>query len=192
MGSYLALVAVVFAFNLMPAFAPPTWSVLVLFRLNSHLAPVPLVILGAISAGAGRFLLAKATGLFKSKIPAKALTNLESAGELLTKNKKAAVTTFLLFLASPLPSAQMFEAAGLIGKRILPLTLAFFSGRLISYSLYVAGATQLKDRNLGGMLKNSFTSVWGICIQILSIAAIYGLTQINWSRFHSHEKREKK
>jgi hypothetical protein len=33
---YLALAGVVFGVNLLPAFGPPTWSLLVFFRLQSH------------------------------------------------------------------------------------------------------------------------------------------------------------
>jgi hypothetical protein len=40
---YLAVVAVVFLANLIPAFAPPTWVILVLFKLNWRLNPVALV-----------------------------------------------------------------------------------------------------------------------------------------------------
>ena len=42
--AYLALAGVVFGVNLLPAFGPPTWAVLVFFRLNSQLAAVPLVL----------------------------------------------------------------------------------------------------------------------------------------------------
>lgn len=37
MLAYLALAGVVFGVNLMPAFAPPTWSLLVFFRLQSQI-----------------------------------------------------------------------------------------------------------------------------------------------------------
>ncbi|MCW2691467.1 MAG: hypothetical protein JWM67_71, partial [Mycobacterium sp.] len=33
---YLVLLAVVFGVNLLPAFGPPTWAVLVFFRLDQH------------------------------------------------------------------------------------------------------------------------------------------------------------
>ena len=189
MINYLYLVLIVLGLNLMPAFAPPTWSVLVLFRLNSHLAPIPLVILGAISAGSGRYLLALGSGKFRSKISAKQLANIEAAGELITRGRKSAVAIFILFTLSPLPSAQLFEAAGLIGKRLITFTLAFFAGRLVSYSLYVAGASQLKDRNLGEIFTSSLTSPWAITLEVISLAGIYAMTQINWKRFHPTPKK---
>jgi hypothetical protein len=40
-----------------------------------------------------------------------------------------------LFAAAPLPSAQLFEAAGLARVRLRHLVAAFFVGRLVSYSI---------------------------------------------------------
>jgi hypothetical protein len=44
--------------NLMPAFGPPTWSILVLYTLNTDLPRGLVVITGAIAAALGRYLLA--------------------------------------------------------------------------------------------------------------------------------------
>lgn len=178
--TYLALVAVVFAFNLLPAFAPPTWSVLVFFSLNSDISPVALVALGAISAAFGRMVLAYATGLLRSRVSAKQRTNLEAAGEFLNQRTSHHIVGLLLFAISPLPSAQLFEAAGLIGARIIPLTAAFFTGRIVSYSFYVAGSQTLKSQGLGEIALESLRSPWGIAIQILLVAGVYGITRINW------------
>jgi hypothetical protein len=54
--------------NLLPAFGPPTWVVLVLFKLNWHLSPVALVIAGALAAGVGRYCLALATGRVRGRL----------------------------------------------------------------------------------------------------------------------------
>ncbi len=39
--SYLLVAGVVLGVNLLPAFGPPTWAVLVFFHLNMHLDVVP-------------------------------------------------------------------------------------------------------------------------------------------------------
>jgi hypothetical protein len=69
MNEYLLAFAVIFAINLLPAFGPPTWSVLVLFVLNSDLAPVPLVAGGAIAASFGRFVLASSARHLRGHLP---------------------------------------------------------------------------------------------------------------------------
>ncbi len=190
MLSLIYLVLLVFVFNLAPAFAPPTWSVLVLFSLNTDLPPALIVIAGAISAGTGRYSLARATGLLRNRIKGKSLKNLESAQKLFEEKSSRKILLLLFFIISPLPSAQLFEAAGLIGARLLPLTVAFFSGRLVTYSFYVAGASELKAHGIGELITKELTSAWAIIFQILMITAVVLLTRINWSRFHIKKRSE--
>jgi len=178
-----ALAAVVLFFNLMPAFAPPTWTALVLFSLNTNLHPFVIVAVGAIFAGLGRYLLARATGLFRNRISTKSLGNLTAAEQVLTQNSSRKFLTLGLFILSPLPSAQLFEAAGLMGVRLIPLTLAFFSGRIITYNFYVFGASELKAHGIGDLITREFTSVWAILFQVIMIASVVLLTRINWARF---------
>ena len=139
--------------------------------------------MGALSAGLGRYVLATYTGLLRNRISGKVLTNLQSARKVLEEKSTRTIILVLLFMISPLPSAQLFEAAGLIGARLIPLTLAFFSGRLVTYSFYVASAAELKSRGISEMITKELTSFWAIAFQIAMIALIVLLTRINWSRF---------
>ena len=178
-----ALAGVVLLFNLMPAFAPPTWAVLVLFSLNTDLHSIVIVAVGAVFAGTGRYLLARATGLFRNRISKKSLANLEAAQTLLTENTSRKLFTIGMFVLSPLPSAQLFEAAGLMGVRLLPLTIAFFSGRIVTYNFYVFGASELKAHGIGELVSKEFTSIWAILFQLVMIASVVLLTRIDWKRF---------
>lgn len=183
MVDVISLAAIVLAFNLMPAFAPPTWSVLVLFSLNTDLHPIVIVAVGAVFAGTGRYLLARATGIFRYRISKKSLSNLEAAQTLLTENTSRKLLTMGLFVISPLPSAQLFEAAGLMGVRLLPLTLAFFSGRIVTYNFYVFGASELKAHGIGDLITKEFTSIWAILFQIVMVGALVLLTRIDWKKY---------
>jgi hypothetical protein len=188
---YLVVLGVVLGVNLLPAFGPPTWAVLVFFRLNEHLAVVPLILLGAFAAALGRTLLALAFRRLRGHIPQKQTTNLQAAGKLLTKDRKRSVAGLGLFALSPLPSAQLFEAAGLIGVGLTSLTAAFFAGRLVSYSLYVEGANAASHTSAGRLLTSSFTSPWGVALQLLFVAALLGLTRIDWvGRHRRHEDKQ--
>src|ERR1041384_1772569 len=52
--AYLGVFAIVLGVNLMPAFGPPTWTILVLYRFRSDLAPVAAaVVRGAAAAPPG-------------------------------------------------------------------------------------------------------------------------------------------
>lgn len=179
----ISLAGIVLFFNLVPAFAPPTWAVLVLFSLNTDLHPIVIVAVGAIFAGTGRYLLAKTTGLFRNKISHKALENLSAAEQILSHNNSRKFLTIGLFVISPLPSAQLFEAAGLMGVRLIPLTLAFFAGRIVTYNFYVFGASELKAHGIGELITKEFTSAWAIFLQIAMITCLILLTRINWAKF---------
>jgi uncharacterized membrane protein YdjX (TVP38/TMEM64 family) len=187
MVPYLEVAAVVFAVNLLPAFGPPTWAVLVLFHLTRDLAPVPLVVVGAVAAASGRLVLALSTRRLKPRLPKRYVANAEAAGRIVTQRRGAAITGLALFALSPLPSAQLFEAAGLTDVRLLPVTAAFFAGRIVSYSLYVAGAAALKQTDLGQVAVDSLRSPWGIAVELLLLLGIVLLGRIDWSRFAHHD-----
>lgn len=178
---YLALVGVVFGANLLPAFGPPTWSLLVFFRLQSHIPAVPLVLIGAIAAASGRLVLAFASRRFRDHLPARRLESLGAARDALAGGRKRAVAGLGLFALSPLPSSQLFIAAGLVGVPIVPLTAAFFTGRIVSYSIYVTAASAVKH-TLGSTIASAFTSPLGIALQIVMLAGLVALMRIDWSK----------
>src|SRR6478672_5396576 len=138
MATYVIAAAVVFGVNLLPAFGPPTWAILVFFRVRYGLDPVVLVLTGGIAAASGRFLLATAADRFRGRLSARRRASLASAAEAISSNRKHGLAALGLFALSPVPSAQLFLAAGLLHLRLVPLTCAFFAGRLVSYSIYVA------------------------------------------------------
>lgn len=183
MPDIVYLILVVLGFNVMPAFAPPTWTALVFFSLNTTLRPLEIVLVGALCAGTGRYILARTTRLFRKRISKKSRENLEAAEKVITQNTSRKLFTLGLFILSPLPSAQLFEAAGLIGVKLLPLTIAFFSGRIITYNFYVLGSHKFKDSQLGELVVREFSSAWAITFQLLMIAALVALTRVDWKRF---------
>ncbi|HZM57945.1 MAG TPA: hypothetical protein VFC03_23300 [Acidimicrobiales bacterium] len=96
--------------------------------------------------------------------------------------RAGAIALFGLFVVSPLPSAQLFIAAGLLDLPLGLLTLAFFLGRLVSYSIYVGVAT-LADKQLGDVVGQVFGSPWSIALQIGLLVAVCFLPFVNWRRF---------
>src|SRR5690242_17126428 len=106
MVHYLVLAGVVFGVNLLPAFGPPTWAVLVFFRLQSGLAAVPLVLVGALAAASGRLLLAVASRRFRGRLSAERLAHLSAARDAIAGGRTRAFAGLGLFALSPVPSAQ--------------------------------------------------------------------------------------
>ncbi len=181
MADYALLIALVFAVNLLPAFGPPTWAVLVFLKLNLGLAAVPLVLLGAIAAASGRLVLAYGARHFRGRLSRKRIENLEAAEEALAGSRGKALTGLGLFALSPVPSAQLFVGAGLLAVPIVPLTLAFFAGRLVSYSLYV-GAAALAADNLKTIVTESLTSPAGLAAQAVMLVLLVLLVRVDWAK----------
>jgi uncharacterized membrane protein YdjX (TVP38/TMEM64 family) len=187
----LTLFAIVFGVNLLPAFGPPTWAVLVLYVLNTSIHPALLIPVAALAAASGRFLLALAFRLLGNRLPKKYRGNLAAAKAAMEKNRRNAILALGLFALSPVPSAQLFEAAGLAGVRLLPFTLAFFVGRTISYSIYVFTAAGLRATSLGDTFKEAITSPWGIALQVAMLIGLVLFARIDWAKWLGGKKKRK-
>lgn len=189
----IAGLAIIFL-NVMPAFAPPTWMALVFFLINYDTNPVALVILGVASATAGRAILAWYFRKFTHLIPTRFSQNMEYAGKYIEGRPDSRYAILALFLFSPISSAQLFEAAGMMKTIALkPLLAAFALGRTFSYSTYVTGATVLAETNFGELLISQLKSPWAIAAQIAMIAGLVALGFIDWkSKLGNHRLRRNK
>ena len=189
MTQYFLLFAIVLGVNLLPAFGPPTWSVIVVYGLSTRMPLVPLVLISAVAAASGRFALAHVFRLLRGKVPEKIKRNLEAAGKAIEKRKRGTFFGLGLFALSPLPSAQLFEAAGLTGVRLARFTAAFFVGRLVSYSIYAVTAKGIEKTSIGDAFRHSLTSPVGIGLQVMMIGLLVALTQVDWEK-HFGDRKE--
>lgn len=163
--------AVVFAVNLLPAFGPPTWAVLVFFSLDFDLPAVPLVLGGALAAASGRLVLAGTARRLRPRLSEARLRRLDRAQEALSADRRRTAAGLGLFALSPVPSGQLFLGAGLMTVPLLPLTAAFFAGRLVSYSIYVSAAG-IAERSLGDVVLSALTSPVGMALQLAMLIAL--------------------
>ena len=170
-AQFALALAVIFAVNLLPAFGPPTWAVLVFFSLDFDLPAVPLVLGGALAAAAGRFVLASGARKLRPRLAAARLERLDRAQAALAADRRRTVAGLGLFALSPVPSGQLFVAAGLMTVPLLPLTAAFFAGRLVSYSIYL-GAASLAAKSLGDVVVDALTSPLGMALQVAMLVAL--------------------
>jgi len=183
MPDYAILFLIVFGINLMPAFGPPTWSILVWYRLTTDMPTALLVIVGASAAACGRFALAHLFRYFGHRLSAKTRRNMEVAREAIEQRKRNTWVVLGLFAMSPIPSNALFEAAGLAGMRLLGFTAAFFAGRLLSYSVYTYAAGTVRHTSFGDTLREGFTSPIGIAIQVALIVGLVVMTRIDWAKW---------
>jgi uncharacterized membrane protein YdjX (TVP38/TMEM64 family) len=164
---------------LLPAFGPPTWAILVWFEIARDLDPVALVVIGATAATLGRVVLAIGASAFRGRLSDRRRKGLDAARAVLAGSRRRSAAGLGLFLLSPLPSAQLFVAAGLMAAPLRPLAAVFLAGRLVSYSIYV-GAGRAAEASIGEVIDSAFRSPFGIALQILMLAALMLLLRIDW------------
>ena len=181
MSHYLLALAVIFLANVMPALAPPTWTILVFFTLRYDLAPINLVLLGVFGATFGRGILAHSFRAIRPWLPKGYVANMEEIGRYIHGHARRSTGLLALFFLSPISSAQLFEGAGIIKSiQLKPLLAAFAAGRLVSYSVYVSGAHALKESSLGAVMTREMTSPKAIALQLLLILGLVVLGNIKW------------
>ncbi len=109
MATDLLIVAgVVYAVNLLPAFGPPTWAVLVVLRLNLDVAAVPLVLVGATAAAAGRYTLALGARAWRGHLSAERIASLDALRDAAERRRSGTIAGLALFASprSPRPSCS--------------------------------------------------------------------------------------
>ena len=192
MTQYLVVFLAIFVANSLPAFAPPTWMFLVFFELQFEVHPLLLILTGALAATSGRAVIAGYMRALAPHLPAKYVANMESAGRYFTRTKAIAYTTITLFFFSPLSSAQLFAAAGIMRNVALkPLLVAFFCGKLLSYSVYVFGAHTLKTTDFGQLVVEQMTSPWGITVQVVMVLGVVAIGLKDWNHVGTGGKSPK-
>lgn len=96
------------------------------------------------------------------------------------------------FAVNPLPAfgpptRTVLVALRLGVARIGALVLAFFAGRVVSYSIYV-GAADAADARLGDSLLDGLRSPAGIALQLAGLALLAVLLKVDWRRVLPHHR----
>ena len=123
------------------------------------------------------------------RFPARLRQNLDAAGELVERRPANRLIGLALFVFAPVPSAQLLEAAGLIGVPLWPCALAFFVGRLGYYTLYAFTARQLSASSYLDDFHDRLTSPLGIAVQLVVIVGLILLMRVDWTRWLRGQRR---
>jgi len=175
--------ATVFVVNLAPALMPPTWSILAFFLIRDGAPLLPLALGGAVAATVGRLTLALASRRWGTRLldPGRR-EGLARLGRLLEERARLALPlAVLLYSFGPIPSNELFIAAGLTRVRLAPIVAAFLTGRLVSYTLWAAGAHAVVDR-----LDDVFVGYWrnagAVAVQLALLAVLVIFARLDWVR----------
>lgn len=184
--SYLGIFLVLVGVNAAPILMPPTWIVLSSFYgLDPSLDPLLLALVGASGATVGRFVLKRASGLFRRFVTAEQKSNLDAIGGFLNRKRYGYVLASFLFAATPLPSNMLFVAYGLMRARSIGLYAGFWAGRVLSYYVMIS---------ISGIVLTPFLQIFeeryvGIIVaDVVGIAVVVLFASINWSLLITQKK----
>ena len=178
---YLSIAIISLTINVIPDFMPATWMVLSFFYIRYHLSLFLVVLIGAIFAAIGRYFLAILSGkYFINLFPAKMKHNFLDLGEILNNRAQRKVTIPLIlgYMFIPIPSNQLFIAAGLSKANLSILVPTFFVLRLFTYSISLKTAN-LAINNINGFFSNHFGTEM-VIINIINFAILIGIGSIPW------------
>ena len=174
---YIILFITVAFFNVLPAFAPPTWLVLAYAQLkNPELELLLIVVVGMLGALTGRTIMYFYSKYFAKKLLKKRQKeNLKLIKQLSQKKPVDVFIASLIYSLSPLSSNLMFIFAGGAEINIYPLMSGFLIGRMISYSIgivaYIQGITFVE--------KNLHISI-GFIADIITLIVAILLMFVDW------------
>jgi membrane protein YqaA with SNARE-associated domain len=181
-GMLLLTWGAVFLVNLVPAFMPPTWSILAFFLIRFDLPLLPLALGGAVAATLGRLALALGARRLGPKIlPADTLQNLTDLGRFLQTRRRWVGPAVLLYSFGPIPSNQLFMAAGLANLDLRVVAGAFFLGRVVSYTFFSHVADKAVD-SLTDVFADSLTSPQMLLLELASLAILVAIAKIPWGK----------
>lgn len=186
---YLILAIFVLGINIVPAFMPPTWTILVFFFLTYHLLPLPVILIGAITATSGRVILYfLARNHFIKLLSKSSRQNMSDFGRYFYSHKHITIPALLMYAFLPIPSNQIYISAGFAKLDIKLVAPLFFLGRLVSYSSWIATA-HIASKTMSDIFTQNFTSTNKIILEIAGLCLIYLFTIIPWKKLANGKRR---
>jgi membrane protein YqaA with SNARE-associated domain len=180
---FVVIFAIVFALNVIPVFAPPTWTVLSFVAIRFNPNVLALAMVGAVAATLGRLVLAKlSTVIVRQKFLSHAThENIDAVRIRLEKNQKLSFVIFLFYAFSPLPSNHLFIAYGLTALKLKLIAIPFLIGRVVSYAFWAFTASRVAQMlSYESVTAKSFFSYYFIASQVFGLLAVYVFTKIDW------------
>lgn len=165
--------------NLVPVFAPPTWTVLVALSLAFDLNPWAATIIGVAGATLGRFLLGLyAPSVARLMLSAQTNANMAYLGGRLSGKPRSTILFVFLYSLTPLSTSALFTAAAIARTRQILMLPPFFVAKLISYLILVCSAEKLASET--GDVLGSTLSVKGGLSWVIGLAVLLAVLAVDW------------
>jgi hypothetical protein len=172
--------ALVVGMNVMPAFMPPTWSVLAIFHARYQLPLLPLTVGGAAASAAGRVLLARLSRGAGEHLPEKDRNNATALATFLEQHPRWQTALVFVYCLGPFPSNSLFIAAGIGRLSLKRVAVIFFVSRAISDTFWVWTATGI-TRSVGDVFAGNLTSPRSIVAQLVSAGLVVAVCRLPWA-----------
>jgi hypothetical protein len=174
--------ALIFVINLLPAFMPASWMVMSFFYIQFDLPLLVLAVGGTIASAGGRLLLAGISAWSRRALPRASREDLDELGAFLSERRQVLAPTAFLYALTPLPTNNLFVAAGLAGVSMAHVIAGFFVARLIANTLLVWTTDRVFD-DLGEVFGGAYGNWLAITIQLMSVTSIILLYKLPWARW---------
>ena len=160
---------------------PPTWAVLTFLHFSLDVPALPLAICGAFAAAAGRLALALLSRRYGTRMlaPIRREQLVRLGRYLDARARWAAPAAVLVYSFGPIPSNQLFIAAGLTRMTLSRVALAFLAGRLVSYPLWMGAAHVAIDR-FEELFTSRLTNGPALLIEGALVALLVLFTRVDW------------
>jgi hypothetical protein len=176
-----AACAISFLINIVPAFMPSTWMILAFFYIQLDVPLIPLAIGGTLASAAGRLYLARGSSLLRRRVIKRHSGDIEELGGFLNEHRRALVPLVFVYALTPLPTNNLFIAAGLAEVRITPLVAGFVASRLLANAFWVWTAHKTID-NLSVIFRNALSPA-GVAVQVLGLLSVAAIYFVPWGRW---------
>ena len=182
---------IVYALNLVPAFAPPTWMVFSFLGFRDGTPHVMLAVVGAVAATLGRVTLAKMSHfVIRQKLMSQSSReNVDALRQRLEGRRKFTFGAFLFYAFTPFPSNFLFIAYGLTAMDLALVAVPFFIGRTFSYSVWGLASSAVA-RRISVDYEDSipYLSLYFILSQVALLSLVYVFTKIDWRSLFDERK----
>ena len=176
-----AALALAFVINLAPAFMPATWMVMAFFYIEYDLPLLALTLGGAITSALGRLALAWVSLRFRKRFAKeKSASDLDELGRFLNAHRRYLGPAVFAYALSPLPTNNLFIAAGMAGVNMTVIVIAFIASRMIANTFWV-WTTNRAFHSLGSVFRGTLTGPVGIGLEIAGLLSVVLLFKLPWA-----------
>jgi len=185
---YLITSIIIVFINVLPAFMPPTWTVVSFVYIKFDVNLGVLAVIGAMSSSVGRYLLARLSHISAPKIfDEKIVSNLMFVGKKLNGgNVKLFIVAFVWALL-PIGSNPLFIAVGLSSRKLSAVITGFFIGRCINY-FSLAYAANVVFQGIREVLFEGILDWRKALMNVFSIIVIYLYIALDWQELFTRKR----